>query len=172
MTANINPCNACIDKFKKGYCDINNISNCCYETCSDWFNQQEGLPNDTSIKCKQNCEDCLYPFIKATGRSNYKMVEPPVWYEIFPFFPNLFWNNNKDVNKSKDECYKLCDEKSPYPEGCRNKCDLDAMSVQDINKEKYQYFNNGFGGIGLSVNFYRLLILVLFILIVAIYSSL
>lgn len=119
---NINPCGSC-RKHKKGRV---NVMSCCYETCKDWVGPGQNIEGS---ECYKNCKECLDRFIVESGKTEctYYTGIPAVFEQVPAFFPDLYRQTN-DVSKSLEICKLQCN-KTPYPNTCIEKCDIDADAL-------------------------------------------
>lgn len=130
----INPCQSCFSILgSQGKLDINNLNNCCNQTCADWFGDNLEYQN----ACVVNCRDCVKPFIDATGRSNYRVVETVSWHDTPSYFPSLYLaNGGKDsgdaVEKGFQGCLEMC-QTTARKEECMKKCEIDKNALVFAN---------------------------------------
>jgi hypothetical protein len=129
MSKLINPCEACLKKYQDGKCDINNINSCCYDTLSSFYGGAMTMNDLRLSKEADNCSKCVLDKIHSLGktRCDLKIDPPPVWNQIPHYFPRLF-NQNGDVEKSKQQCLDMCNDNF-YPNQCRENCLTDAYAV-------------------------------------------
>lgn len=118
----INPCESC-RKHKKGRV---NVMSCCYETCKDWLGEGQNIEGS---ECYKNCKQCLDTFIVEDGKTEctYYTGIPAVFNQVPAFLPDLY-NETRDITKSVEICKIRCN-KTPYPNTCMEKCDIDADAI-------------------------------------------
>jgi hypothetical protein len=125
----INPCGSC-RKHKKGRV---NVMSCCYETCKDWLGEGQNIEGS---ECYKNCKQCLDTFIAEDGKTEctYYTGIPAVFNQVPAFLPDLYSQTN-DISKSLELCKLKCN-KTPYPNTCIEKCDIDADSIVVKNSDE------------------------------------
>jgi hypothetical protein len=118
----INPCESC-RKHKKGRV---NVMSCCYETCRDWVGLGQNIEGSD---CYKSCKKCLDKFIIEDGKTEctYYTGIPAVFEQVPAFLPDLYKETN-DINKSVEICKLRC-KKTPYPNTCMEKCEIDADAI-------------------------------------------
>lgn len=132
MNYKINPCHACMEKYKKNNCDINNINNCCYETLAAFY----GIPNVNRIrdtKDAENCVKCLYNQMKNMGRTpcDFQLAPPPIFAQVPHYFPKYLAKSN-DIQKAKQLCIQKCNS-NIYSEECKENCITDSLAVESYH---------------------------------------
>ena len=129
---NINPCKSCLDKYNKGYCDINNINQCCYDTLAAFKNTNNINEIRNSPEAK-NCIQCITDYMKSIGRdkSNFQLDPPPIWNNVPHYFPNLLYQQG-DIKKAHNMCITECN-KNIYPNQCKENCNTDANAVETFS---------------------------------------
>lgn len=121
----INPCESC-RKHKKGRV---NVMSCCYETCRDWVGLGQNIEGSD---CYKSCKKCLDKFIIEDGKTEctYYTGIPAVFEQVPAFLPDLYRETN-DINKSIEICKLRC-KKTPYPNTCMEKCEIDADAIINL----------------------------------------
>ena len=134
----IDPCKACIKKYERTGCDINDLNNCCYETLSAFSGKDSinSLTNDTNLL---NCRECIAsklatmgPFPDGYTVCDHRIAPPPIFVQTPHYFPQVF--DGKDIEGAKQQCISMCSNTS-YPNECIENCLTDADAV--VIKEKY-----------------------------------
>lgn len=93
-------------------CHNSHQKDCCYETCHDWFqNNQSQLE-----ECKSIC--------KNHSNCNFTPREPVIFYQNPAYFPDKFKETN-DIQQAKNACLNMCNSNE-----CRNKCQRDANAIE------------------------------------------
>lgn len=131
--SNINPCKACIDKFKNGRCGVHNINDCCYDTLAAFTGSQS--VND--IRYVDNCVDCVQQFLKAEGKTScdLNIKPPPIWNDVPHYFPRLLQELD-DPDQSLITCKQLCSENDKlHVNKCHENCETDFNAVQYVTDE-------------------------------------
>lgn len=133
---NVNPCKTCLNKFKNGDCDVNNINDCCYDTLAAFLG--EGSVNavrDTPEA--KNCIECLQRSIKDMGRTpcDLRLGPPPIWNQTPHYFPQLL-SEHQNAEVAKDMCLQKCSS-NYYPNECNINCFTDYGAVEPISKESF-----------------------------------
>jgi len=140
---NINPVKAAAKAYQKGDCGIHALNSACYGVCADF--QDVITPWGVSMKCQDQCEDFLEELrwqYYDSGYCGHERPDPPaIWKQVPALFPALY-DKNRNIRQSLAMCKKEC-EKTPYPESCKEKCDLDSYAVEETkeqhtNKEGYR----------------------------------
>ncbi len=137
---NVNPCKTCLNKFKNGDCDVNNINDCCYDTLAAFLG--EGSVNavrDTPEA--KNCIECLQMGIKDMGRTpcDLRLGPPPIWNQTPHYFPQLL-SEHQNAEIAKDMCIQKCSS-NYYPNECNINCFTDYGAVEPIQKESFSLSN-------------------------------
>lgn len=143
----INPCDACIQRYKKSGCNINNISSCCYETLGAFMGSDNSLQIANTPQGK-NAFDCVKNKIIAMGQSpcELKIAPRPILQRAPHYFPDLLEKtNNKE--ESKKQCIQMC-QNTQYKNECILNCLTDYASVfektssSSREKENYHYYGD------------------------------
>ena len=133
---NVNPCKTCLNKFKNGDCDVNNVNDCCYDTLAAFLG--EGSVNavrDTPEE--KNCIECLQRAIKDMGRTpcDLRLGPPPIWNQTPHYFPQLL-SEHQNAEVAKDMCLQKCSS-NYYPNECNINCFTDYGAVEPAKKESF-----------------------------------
>jgi len=138
----INPCLACIKKYERTGCEINDLNNCCYETLAA-FSGKDSVNSLTYNETLLNCRKCitdklstLGPFPNGYTVCDHRIEPPPIFVQVPHYFPKLF--DGKNVEEAKQKCIKMCNTNTTYTNGCIENCltDSDAIVLNDDNKEQ------------------------------------
>ena len=134
MTYEINPCEACINKYKDRGCNVNDLSGCCYETLGAFMGTNDSLQIYNTPQAN-NAIECVHNKIVAMGRDPCDLRVPPK--PIIPtaphYFPEIF-RQSGDKKAALNTCLFACRD-CHNPNTCKENCITDANSV--VMKEKY-----------------------------------
>jgi len=134
-TYELNPCNACIAKFKKTGCNVNDISGCCYETLGAFMGSDNPLAIHDTLQGR-NAIECVQNKIRAMGRDtcDLKVAPKPILNQTPHYYPNLFKKSGNKVS-ALNQCFSMC-KNSVYPNSCAENCVTDNATVIIKNAEK------------------------------------
>lgn len=134
MSYELNPCEACIDRYKSTGCNVNDLSRCCYETLGAFMGSDNALQIHTTPQAR-NAMECVHNKIIAMGRDTcaLRVAPKPIIPRAPHHFPELLHQSN-NIEQSKNTCIKLC-QNDRFPLECMANCITDANSV--VPHEKY-----------------------------------
>ena len=142
MSYNINPCKACLQKYKDGECNINDLNDCLVDTATAFST----FPSNNSIRgtlLGQNWQDCIaqklaeMPYVAGKPRSfcNFQVNTAPRWLNIPHYFPQLL-EDTKDQKKALAQCLKKCEDDCRQTETCKMTCNVDHNAVENFSPKK------------------------------------
>ena len=140
MEYELNPCEACWQKYKRDERDINTLNNCVMETAAAFAEFPSA--NDIGTPALTNWNDCMIDKMKEIDRTpcDFQLNKPPVFVQAPHYFPRKLYET-----KNKEEALKqslaACNN-SFYPSECRLNCITDYRAVTLPEKQKvepYQY---------------------------------
>lgn len=155
----LNPCKACLDKYKRGKCDINNLNNCCYDTLTA-FSGNYSVDGVRRTPQAQNCVQCLKNAMRTLGPfgrtfCDLRLAPPPVFQQYPHYLPDLLQKGDTPDNALR-KCLSMCDS-STYPVECAENCITDRNAVVPVEVEN-------FSSEGKSAVEYIVIVFVVFIL--------
>lgn len=138
----INPCEACYQKYKNTDCNINDLNNCCYETLAAFANVSSVNSIRNSQQAK-NCVECLKQRMKSMGPFGRTFcdlrLQPAPIIENAPHYFPYFLNENNTPDKAYELCINKC-KNSKYPYECLENCKTDRNAI--VYKENFEYSQN------------------------------
>ena len=136
---NINPCKACMEKISaKGYYDINDLNNCCYETLAAF----EGTTTVNAVRnlpAAENCKKCISNYMHKFPQC-IQLAPPPVFGQAPHYLPNLL-RQDMTVEEAYKKCVSMCNE-NRYPNECKENCHVDMLAVNQT-VENYEPMRRG-----------------------------
>ena len=141
MSYNINPCKACLQKYKDGDCNINELNDCIVDTATAFST----FPSNNSLRgtpMGQNWQDCIaqkmaaLPYVAGKARSfcNFQLNVAPRWLQVPHHFPQLL-EDTQDPDKALKICRKMC-ENDRLTETCKETCNRDYTAVVNFSPKK------------------------------------
>ena len=134
MEYELNPCEACWQKYKRDERDINTLNNCVMETAAAFAD----FPNANSIgtPALNNWNDCMINKMMEIDRTpcDFQLNKPPVFLQAPHFFPRKLYetkNREEALKQALEEC-----NTSFYPNECRLNCITDYKAVSLPPKPK------------------------------------
>jgi hypothetical protein len=141
MNYEINPCKACVDKFKSGKCNINNINQCCYDTLAA-FSGSASVNSVRNTEGAKNCVQCVHNAMKAIGRTpcDLQLAPPPVWNQVPHYLPKNL-SQGMNLNEAKNMCLVQCED-GVNMNACKENCLTDVSAVVETYENNGQTYNN------------------------------
>jgi hypothetical protein len=141
MTYNLNPCNACMDKYKTGGSNINDINNCCYETVAT-FKGVDSVMDVVGTPEAENCVQCIRSKMKSMGTTpcEFQLAPPPIFNQTPHHFPSLLYKT-KNPKVALKHCVDMC-QGNKLPLECAANCKTDFASVVEKYEDKTEVKRN------------------------------
>ena len=148
----LTPARGCITYY--GVRDINNVNDCCYNTCATFMGQDQS--DVIQSECGEMCKNAMFDLILLNGRNpcEFWPEVPVVRNRPTTFLQNL--KTTKDPNQAFQQCVKDCDTIMPnYPNQCKLQCWMDRSALNISGPEscagrntiKETFIENYSGGI-------------------------
>ena len=141
MSYNIDPCDACWQKYQDGDCNINELNDCLVDTTTAFG----AFPSNAAMRgtpSGQNWHDCIakkmaeLPYVAEKPRSfcNFQLNMGPRWLQTPHYFPSLL-EATSNPDKALKLCYQRCN-KDKYSETCKLTCRTDRNAVKNFSSRK------------------------------------
>ena len=140
MSYNINPCKACMQKYKNENYNINELNDCVVDTATAF----SAFPSNNSLRgdlLGQNWQDCIaqklsqLPYVAGKPRNfcNFQVNMAPRLLQVPHHYPALL-EKTKNQKKALKMCHQMC-EKERLTETCKATCDCDHNAVENFSKK-------------------------------------
>ena len=141
MSYNINPCKACLERYKAGNCDINNMNSCVVETAAAFapFDSNNALRGAAGGEHWHECMSAMMQGLPDRAGQprdfcNFQLNMAPVLSPIPHYYPGLL-DETKDPNKALARCLEAASHHR-QPLSTAEVCRTDHAAVEMMTPTK------------------------------------
>lgn len=130
MKYNLNPCQACIDRYGEN-ANVNDINNCVYEIATDFLGRvsTNALNDDDSLR--KNCSDCVSKYSDKMSPFGDKRINPPPVFADTPSFLPTILETSESIGEATNKCISMCYDYAVNKNECISKCKLQASACKE-----------------------------------------
>lgn len=136
----LDPCKACMIRYKDEECNVSNINHCVYETAAA-FSGLLAVNPALKNKITENCQNCVANVLKTMPPLGFtscdKKINPPlITYQVPHYVPGLI-NEGYNVEDARKQCKIMCNFKGQRNSAvCEINCDTDANAIVSLTPKK------------------------------------